>query len=388
MKANNTRVVYLDNAATTKVNREALYAMKPYFDQFYGNPSSIYEFGMISKNAMENGRQILAKMINCEPEEIYFTSGGTESDNWALNGIAFGNYHRGKHIITTAIEHPAVKNTCAYLKKYGFQITYIDVDRDGVVNLNQLQSAIRRDTILISVMTANNEIGTIQPIEEIGEIARRKHIIFHTDAVQAFGHLPIDVKKWNVDLLSVSSHKFGGPKGVGFLYIKKDTEIIPFMNGGHQEQGMRAGTGNVTGVAGMCGAAKYAWENMENIRNYEIMLRDYMIRRLLKEVPDCHLNGHVSKRLPGNINLSFDYVDGASLLVLLDMKGICVSTGSACSAGENEPSQVLKAIGLSDEQAYGSIRITLSAENTREEIDYTIEKIKESVQELRKKMTK
>ncbi len=381
-------IIYLDNAATTRVRKEAVLAMEPYFSQYYGNPSSSYEFGMISDNVMETGRKVLSEVIHCNPDEIYYTSGGTESDNWAITGSAFANYEKGNHIITSKIEHPAVKNACEYLKSFGFDISYIDVDNKGMIRLDQLERAIRKETTLISVMTANNEIGTIQPIEEIGRIARKHQILFHTDAVQAFCHIPIDVRKAGIDMLSVSSHKFGGPKGVGFLYIKKGTEILPFMNGGHQENNMRAGTGNVPGVAGMTEAAGYVSENLGNLMRYEIMLRNYMIRRIFQEIPFCRLNGHESKRLPGNINISFEYADGGALLGLLDLRGICVSTGSACSAKTSTPSEVLKAIGLSDEMAHSSIRISLSALNTREEIDYVIQSLKEDVQELRQKSSK
>lgn len=378
-------IIYLDNAATTRVRREAVEAMEPYFEQYYGNPSSSYEFGMMAGQAMESGRKVLADMIHCNPEEIYYTSGGTESDNWALIGSAFANYGKGNHIITSKIEHPAVKKACGYLQQFGFDISYIDVDRNGIIRLDQLERGVKKETILISVMTANNEIGSIQPITEIGKIAERHGILFHTDAVQAFCHIPVDVEKAKVHMLSASSHKFGGPKGIGFLYIKKGTVILPFMHGGHQENGMRAGTGNVSGVVGMTCAAKYAWENLENSMRYETMLRNYMIRRILREIPMCRLNGHESKRLPGNINISFDFVDGGALLGLLDLQGICVSTGSACSARSSSPSEVLKAIGLSDDAAHGSIRISLSALNTREEIDYVIEMLKKSVRELRQK---
>lgn len=383
MKTKN--IIYLDNAATTQVRRETIQAMEPYFEQYYGNPSSSYEFGMMAGQVMDSGRKVLADIIHCNPEEIYYTSGGTESDNWALIGTAFANYGRGNHIITSKIEHPAVKNTCEYLKQFGFEITYVDVDRSGMIRVDQLEKAIRRETILISVMTANNEIGSIQPIGEIGKIAERYNILFHTDAVQAFCHIPIDVGKSGIHMLSASSHKFGGPKGAGFLYIKKGTVILPFMNGGHQENDMRAGTGNVPGVVGMTRAAEYASENLDNNMRYETMLRNYMIRRIRKEIPFCRLNGHESKRLPGNINISFDYVDGGTLLGLLDLRGICVSTGSACSAKSSSPSEVLKAIGLSDDMARGSIRITLSSLNTREEIDYVIEALKADIKELRQK---
>lgn len=382
---NEKNVIYLDNAATTRMRRETVLAMEPYFSEYYGNPSSSYEFGMISEQVMDYGRKVFADILNCSPEEIYYTSGGTESDNWALNGAAFGRAHRGNHIITTKIEHPAVKNTCEHLKQFGFEITWLDVDRNGIVRLDELERAIKEDTILISVMTANNEIGTIQPIEKIGRIAQTHGILFHTDAVQAFCHIPVDVQKSGIDLLSVSSHKFGGPKGMGFLYIRRGCDIIPFMNGGHQEKSMRAGTGNVPGVAGMTKAAEYAWENLDNMMRYETMLRNYMTRRILTEIPFTRLNGHETRRLPGNINISFDYVDGGTLLGMLDMKGICVSTGSACSAKNSAPSAVLKAIGLSDDMAHSSVRMTLSASNTREEIDFVLEVLKAAVQELRQK---
>lgn len=379
------RLIYLDNAATTPVSRDTLEVMRPYFIRSFGNPSSSYAFGMESDAVMEQGRTILAGILNARPEEIYYTSGGTESDNWALKGVAFAQYEKGNHIITTKIEHPAIKNTCKYLEEFGFEITWLDVDKDGIVKLEELEQAIRKDTILISVMTGNNEIGSIQPIEQIGKLAHKHNILFHTDAVQAFCHIPIDVQKAEIDLLSASSHKFGGPKGMGFLYIREGTPILAFMNGGHQERNRRAGTGNVPGVAGMTYAANMAWKNIENRMQYETMLRNYTIRRILTEIPMTRLNGHETKRLPGNINISFSYADGGTLLGMLDMKGICVSTGSACSAKNNAPSEVLKAIGLSDELAHSSIRITLSATNTREEMDYAIENLKRAVRELREK---
>lgn len=379
------RFVYLDNAATTRVRPEAMQAMQPYFQWYYGNPSSSYEFGTMANKVLEEGRTVLSGMLHAKPEEIYYTSGGTESDNWALLGVALANFGRGNHIITSRIEHPAILNTCEHLKRYGFQISYIDVNKEGVVDLEKLKKAIRRETVLITIMTANNEVGTIQPVSEIGKIARRNQIIFHTDAVQAFAHIPIDVEAQKIDMLSVSSHKFGGPKGTGFLYVREGVTVIPFMHGGHQENNMRAGTGNVTGIAGMTAAAGYASEHMAETMKYETGLRDYMIRRILQEIPDTKLNGSKTNRLPGNVHVSFAGVDGGTLQAMLDMRGICVSTGSACSSKSQEPSEVLKAMGMSDEQAYSAIRITLSGHNTREEIDYTVEEIKSCVTELRKK---
>ncbi len=379
------RFVYLDNAATTRVCDSAYQAMQPYLRMNYANPSAGYEFGNMANQVLEYGRNQLADILDGKPEEIYYTSGGTESDNWALTGVALANAGKGNHIITSAIEHPAVMNTCVNLERYGFKISYIDVSKEGIINIEQLKRNICRETILISVMMANNEIGTIEPIAEIGRIAHRYGILLHTDAVQAFGHIPIDVGEQEIDLLSVSSHKFGGPKGVGFLYVRNGVAIMPYMHGGHQEQGLRAGTGNVSGIAGMTAAARNAWENMEKISRYERWMRDYMEHRLLKEIPSVTVNGKCKNRLPGNLNICIDGADGGTLQAMLDMKGICVSTGSACSSGSGEPSVVLKAIGLSDEKAYNSIRISISYHNTREEIDYAIEQIKQCVKELRMK---
>lgn len=376
-------IIYLDNAATTYMRKQTVLAMEPYFTTKYGNPSSAHEFGMEADRVMNYGRQTLADILNAESEEIYFTSGGTESDNWALYGCAYANKKKGRHIITSVLEHPAVLSTCKWLEQLGFEVTYLGVNTDGVISLEELEHAIRKDTILISIMTANNEIGTIQPIEEIGRIAKKHGVLFHTDAVQAFCHIPIDVKRAHIDLLSVSSHKFGGPKGMGFLYIRKGVEITPFMHGGHQENGMRAGTGNVPGVVGMTKAAEYAALHMKECMKRETMLRSYLFRRIINEIPFVKLNGSWENRLPGNLNLCFAYVDGGTLLEMLDMKGICVSTGSACASGEAGPSGVLKAIGLSDELAYSAIRMTLSSENTREDMDRTADVLKETVWELR-----
>lgn len=385
---NSKKIIYLDNAATTKVKKETVDVMNTYFERNYGNPSSIYEFGMESGKEMERGRAVIAKMLNCSPEEIYFTSGGTESDNWAIKGLCFNENYKGKHIITSVIEHPAVYNTTKYLEKMGYEISYIEVNKSGLINLRQLQNAIRKDTILISVMTANNELGTIQPIYDIGKIAAANNILFHTDAVQAFAHIPIDVRRGNINLLSASSHKFGGPKGVGFLYVEKGVKIQSFIHGGEQEKGLRAGTGNVSGIAGMTTAAEYHFANMDNIMRYESMLRNYMIKRILQEIPFSYLNGHASNRLPGNVNISFAYADGGAILEMLDMEGICVSTGSACSSKSSEPSRTLKAIGLDDDMAHSSVRFTLSESNTREEIDYCINVLKDVVEQLRGKTSK
>ncbi len=382
---NRRKIIYMDNAATTKMSRDTLAAMEPYFAKEYANPSSAYEFGMTAEKSMEHARREIASVLNCLPEEIYFTSGGTESDNWAIMGAAFAGFQKGNHIITTKIEHPAVKNTCRYLEHFGFDITWMDVDRNGFVKPEEIEKAVRKDTILISVMTANNEIGTIQPVYEIGKIAKHHKVIFHTDAVQAFCHIPIDVEQIQADLLSGSSHKFGGPKGMGFLYIRKGTEINSYMHGGHQERGMRAGTGNVPGAVGMGKAAAVAWKNMDNIIRYETMLRNYMIKRILAEIPRCRLNGDGQQRLPGNINMAFEGVDGGTLAGMLDMKGICISTGSACSSGSSKASEVLTAIGLSEDMVHSSVRITISILNTREEADYVIETLKTAISELRKK---
>ncbi len=375
--------IYMDHAATTAVCPEAEQAMVPYFAERFGNPSGVYQFAMENRQAVSEARKILADSIGADPEEIYFTSGGTESDNWALKGIA--EYAgTGSHIITTRIEHHAILHTCEYLEKRGFQVTYLGVDEFGRIRLKDLEAAIRPETVLISVMTANNEIGTIQPIQKIGKIAKEKGIYFHTDAVQAYPALPIRVKDMNLDLLSVSSHKINGPKGIGFLYIRSGVKIEQFMHGGGQENHMRAGTENVPAIIGFAKAAETAMERMEERAERERKLRDLMIELVLKQIPYARLNGSRRERLPGNVNFSFQFVEGESILIMLDMKNICVSTGSACTASSSEPSHVLKAIGLPDELAYSSIRLTLGAENTEEEVRYVVEQLKEIVQELRK----
>lgn len=377
------KIIYLDNAATTKVRQEVVDAMLPYFTEQYGNPSSVYKFAGESKKAVDNARDIIAKSLNTNSQDIYFTAGGSESDNWALKATAEAYRSKGKHIITSKIEHHAILHTCNYLEKEGYEITYIDVDENGIVKLDELEKAIREDTILISIMFANNEIGTIQPIKEIGEIAHKYNVIFHTDAVQAYGHIPIDVEDMNIDMLSASGHKLNGPKGIGFLYIKKGLKLRSFVHGGAQERRRRAGTENVTGIVGFGKAVEIAMNNMQERIDKEIVLRDRLIEKVLKRVPYTRLNGDRTKRLPNNVNFSFQFVEGESLLIMLDMKGICASSGSACTSGSLDPSHVLLAIGLPHEIAHGSLRLTLSEENTEEEIDYVVDAIAEIVERLR-----
>lgn len=376
-------MIYLDNAATTKVNKKVLESMMPYFSEIYCNPSAAYSFATKGRIAIEEARNHAAKLIGASDMEIYFTSGGSESDNWAIKAVAESFSDKGKHIITTKIEHHAVLHTCEYLERHGFDITYLNVDSDGKVRLDELKKSIREDTILISVMTANNEIGTIQPIAEIGKIAHEKGILFHTDAVQAYGHIPINVDEMNIDLLSASGHKFNGPKGVGIMYIRKGVKIRSFIHGGSQERGRRAGTYNVPGIAGLGTAAKLAMENMAKRAEKEKELRDYFIDRISAEIPYTVLNGHREDRLPNNINFCFRFVEGESVLIMLDQAGICASSGSACTSGAIDPSHVLRAIGLSDEMAHESLRLTLSYENTKEEIDTVVGELKRIVERLR-----
>lgn len=376
-------MIYLDNAATTKVNKKVLESMMPYFSEIYCNPSAAYSFATKGRIAIEEARNYAAKLIGASDMEIYFTSGGSESDNWAIKAVAESFYDKGKHIITTKIEHHAVLHTCEYLERHGFDITYLNVDSDGKVRLDELKKSIREDTILISVMTANNEIGTIQPVAEIGKIAHEKGILFHTDAVQAYGHIPINVDEMNIDLLSASGHKFNGPKGVGIMYIRKGVKIRSFIHGGSQERGRRAGTYNVPGIAGLGTAAKLAMENMAKRAEKEKELRDYFIDRISAEIPYTVLNGHREDRLPNNINFCFRFVEGESVLIMLDQAGICASSGSACTSGAIDPSHVLRAIGLSDEMAHESLRLTLSYENTKEEIDTVVGELKRIVERLR-----
>ena len=377
------RMIYLDNAATTKTAPEVVEAMLPYFTELYGNPSSVYQFAQKSKEAVAASRETIAGALGAKPEEIYFTAGGTEADNWAIKAAAEAYRAKGNHIITSKIEHHAVLHTCQWLEKQGFEVTYLDVDETGIVKLDQLERAIRPETILISVMFANNEIGTIQPVKEIGEIARRHGVLFHTDAVQAFGQLPIQVDEMNIDMLSSSGHKLNGPKGIGFLYIRKGVKIRSFVHGGAQERKRRAGTENVPGIVGYAAAVERAVRTMEQRTARERELRDYLIGRVLAEVPYTRLNGHRTKRLPNNANFSFQFVEGESLLILLDMEGICGSSGSACTSGSLDPSHVLLAIGLPHEIAHGSLRLTLSEETTKEELDYVAEAIKKIVERLR-----
>lgn len=376
-------MIYLDNAATTKTAPEVVDAMLPYFSEYYGNASTIYSLGAESKKAMDHARQTIADSLGAKPEEIYFTAGGSESDNWALKATAEAYASKGKHIITTKIEHHAILHTCEYLEKRGFEITYLNVDRDGLISLDELKAAIRPDTILISVMFANNEIGTIEPIAEIGEIAKEHGVLFHTDAVQAYAQVPIHVDEMHIDMLSASGHKLNGPKGIGFLYIRKGVKIRSFVHGGAQERSRRAGTENIPGIVGLGAAVERAMRIMDSKTRKEIELRDYLIGCLENEIPHCWLNGHRTKRLPNNINFSFLFIEGESMLIMLDMKGICASSGSACTSGSLDPSHVLLAIGLKHEEAHGSLRLTLSEDSTKEEMDIVAEEVKKIVQRLR-----
>ena len=378
------KLIYLDNAATTKTAPEVVEAMIPYFSEYYGNPSSVYDLAGKSKEAITEGRQKIADALNAKREEIYFTAGGSEADNWALKATFEAYKSKGNHIITTKIEHHAILHTCEYLEKErGARITYVDVDENGVVKLDELEKAITPETILISVMFANNEIGTIQPIKEIGRIAKEHGILFHTDAVQAFGQVPIDVDELNIDMLSSSGHKLNGPKGIGFLYIRKGVKIKSFVHGGAQERKRRAGTENVPGIVGYGVATERAVKSMKERTAKEIELRDHLIHRIETEIPYVQVNGDRVKRLPNNVNVSFQFVEGESLLLMLDGNGICASSGSACTSGSLDPSHVLLAIGLPHEIAHGSLRMTLSEETTKEDIDFTVDKLKEIVQYLR-----
>ena len=377
------KLIYLDNAATTQVYPEVLDAMLPYFTEHYGNPSAIYSFAGESKKAVDEARANVAALINARTEDIYFTGGGSESDNWALKATAEAYESKGKHIITSRIEHHAILHTCAYLEQKGYEVTYLDVDEDGKISLEELEKAIRPDTILISIMSANNEIGTIQPIKEIGKIAHEHGVLFHTDAVQAYTQVPIDVEAMNIDMMSTSGHKINGPKGIGFLYIRKGVKIKSFIHGGAQERHRRAGTENVTGIIGLAKAAEIATANMKERTAEEIKVRDHLIERIEKEIPYAKLNGDRVKRLPNNVNFSFQFVEGESMLILLDSKGICASSGSACTSGSLDPSHVLLAIGLPHEIAHGSLRLTISDQITMEDADYVVDNLKEIVNHLR-----
>jgi cysteine desulfurase len=375
--------IYLDNAATTAVDKRVLETMLPYYSDIFGNPSSPYSYGQEAKKAIEEAREKVAKALGADSEEIYFTSGGSESDNWALKGVAYALKDKGNHIITTEIEHHAVLNTCRYLEKEGFKVTYLPVDEYGLVKPEDLKKAITDKTILVSIMFANNEIGTIEPIEELVKIAHEKNVYFHTDAVQAVGNIPIDVKKLDVDLLSLSAHKIYGPKGVGALYIKKGVKIHSFIQGGTQEKNRRAGTENVPGIVGLGEAIELITKNLDCHMNKLTFLRDKLINGILEKIPYVRLNGHPTKRLPGNVNVSFEFIDGESLILNLDMAGICASSGSACTSGSLEPSHVLLAIGLSKELARGSLRLTIGKDNTEEDIDKVLEALPQIVKRLR-----
>lgn len=377
------KLIYLDNAATTATRPQVLEAMLPYFGEYYGNAASIYRFAGKSTKAVDEARRTVADALGAKKGEIYFTGGGSESDNWALKATAFANKEKGKHIITSKIEHHAILHTCQFLEQNGFEVTYLDVDENGLVQPEKLEQAIREDTILVSIMFANNEIGTIQPIAELAEIAHKHGALFHTDAVQAFCHVPIDVNELEIDMLSASGHKFGGPKGVGIMYLRDTVKIGSFIHGGAQERGKRAGTHNTPGIVGFAKAVELATANMEESARKETELRDYLIDGILAKVPYTRLNGHRTKRLSNNANFSFRFIEGESLLILLDQHGICGSSGSACTSGSLDPSHVLLAIGLPHEIAHGSLRLTLSAETTKEEIDYTIETVAKIVERLR-----
>lgn len=376
-------MIYLDHAATTPVHPEVIEEMMPYFNEKFGNPSGIYEFASENKEKLQKVRNVIAESIGASADEIYFTSGGTESDNWAVRGIAESMKNKGKHVITSSIEHHAILNTCEFLEKHGYEVTYLDVDDTGMISPEQLKKSIRTDTILISIMFANNEIGTIEPIREIGEIAAEHNIYFHTDAVQAYMHVPINVNDMKIDMMSASSHKFGGPKGVGFLYIRDGIDIANFMYGGGQESGKRAGTENVAGIVGMGKAVELAVKSMNKDIIYLRNMREYIYYRITSEIPYVRLNGSRTERLPGNLNISFKYIEGESLLIMLDMEGICASAGSACTAGSKESSYVLKAIGVPEDFAKGSLRITLGTDNTMDDMDIVFEKINYIVNTLR-----
>ena len=378
-----SKYIYMDNAATTPVKKEVLEEMLPYFSEKYGNPSSVYSLGSASRVAVEKAREQVAKALGADKSEIFFTAGGSESDNWAIKGAAYKNRKKGNHIITTKIEHHAVLHTCEYLEKQGFEVTYLDVDSDGLISLDDLKNSIKDTTILITIMFANNEIGTIQPIKEIGEIAHEHNLLFHTDAVQAIGSIKIDVNELNIDLLSMSAHKFFGPKGVGVLYIRKGINLDNLIAGGGQERGKRAGTENLASIVGMGKAIELAYENLQQHNEKLTTLRDYLINKIEDNFDYVRLNGHRNKRLSGNVNFSFEFIEGESLLLMLDMNGIAASSGSACTSGALDPSHVLLAIGLSHEIAHGSLRLSLNEFNTKDEVDYVVEKLVGIVDRLR-----
>ena len=377
------KIIYLDNAATTRVYPEVLEAMNPFFTEHFANPAAFYSFANPAQKAVHEAREQVANLIGAKNEEIYFTGGGSESDNWAIKATAEAYQNKGKHIITSKIEHHAVLHTCQWLEKQGFEVTYVNVDKDGVIKLDELEAAIRPDTILISVMAANNEIGTIQPLREIGELAHKHGVLFHTDAVQAFAHIPINVDEMHIDMLSASGHKIHGPKGIGVMYIRKGVKILSFMHGGAQERRRRAGTHNVPGIVGMGKAVEIASQTMEENGKKIAEMRDYLIEQVLEKVPYARLNGHRTDRLPNNANFCFRFIEGEGMLILLDQAGIYGSSGSACTSGSLDPSHVLLAIGLPHEIAHGSLRLTLSEETTKEDIDYTVDKLAEIIARLR-----
>lgn len=377
------KIIYMDNAATTKTAPEVVEAMLPYFSEYYGNPSSVYELAGVSKKAINEAREKISQVIGAKPNEIYFTAGGSEADNWAIKEAYEAYKGKGNHIITTKVEHHAVLHTCQWLEKQGAKVTYLDVDENGIIRLEDLEKAITPETILISIMAANNEIGSLMPVKEIGMIAKEHGILFHTDAVQAFGQIPLDVEECHIDMLSSSAHKINGPKGIGFLYIRKGLKLRSFIHGGAQERKRRAGTENVPGIVGYGKAAELAMTTMEERTAREREVRDYMIEKIKKEVPYCKLNGHPVLRLPNNVNFSFQFIEGESLLIMLDMEGICASSGSACTSGSLDPSHVLLAIGLPHEIAHGSLRLTIGEETTKEDVDFVVEKIKGIVERLR-----
>ena len=377
------KYIYMDNAATTKMKEEVLDEMLPYLKENYGNPSSTYSLGVKSKSAIEKAREVVAEKIGGTSREVYFTSGGSEADNWAIKGVAYANKNKGKHIITSKVEHHAVLHTCEYLEKQGFEVTYVDVDKYGMVDPKDIEKAIREDTILITIMYANNEVGTIMPIKEIGEIAKKHKVYFHTDAVQAVGTLEIDVNDLNVDMLSMSAHKFHGPKGTGALYIRRGVKIDNLIIGGGQERTKRAGTENIAGIVGMAKALELAYDGYEERNEKLSRLRDLLIEKLLTNIKYTRLNGHPSKRLPGNVNVSIEFIEGESMLLSLDMVGVAASSGSACTSGSLDPSHVLLAMGLSHEIAHGSLRLSLSEENTEEDIDHVVNSLVQIVDRLR-----
>lgn len=378
-----SKLIYMDNAATTAVKPEVFEKMKPYFMENYSNPSSVYSFAGEAKKAVDDARDIIAGALNAKAAEIYFTGGGSEADNWAIKATAEAYKNKGKHIITSAIEHHAVLHTCGWLERHGYEVTYLPVDENGTVSPEKVEEAIRPDTILISIMFANNEIGTIEPIKEIGEIAEKHGVSFHTDAVQAFGHVPIDVQEMHIDMLSASGHKFHGPKGIGFMYMRNGLKLGSFIHGGAQERSRRAGTHNVPGIVGMGEAARIAMEQLEANAAKETEVRDYLIARVEKEIPYIKVNGHRENRLPNNINICFRFIEGESLLIMLDQKGICASSGSACTSGSLDPSHVLLAIGLPHEIAHGSLRLTISEDTTKEDADFVVDNLKSIVERLR-----